>query len=59
MKVIKITEEAYKVLVALSEEVEKPISEVASTLIVNKDREIRMCERVAKELMVGSNQVTE
>ena len=55
MKVIKVTEAAYNVLAALSEETEKPISEVASTLIINKDREIRISERVVKELITRGN----
>lgn len=52
MKVIKITDDAYKAVVALSKEVEKPISEVASMLIINKDKEIRLTEKVIKELAV-------
>lgn len=58
MKVIKITDDAYKAVVALSKEVEKPISEVASMLIINKDKEIRLTEKVIKELAVEDEKVT-
>ena len=58
MKVIKITDDAYKSVVALSKEVEKPISEVASMLIINKDKKIRLTEKVIKELEVEGEKVT-
>lgn len=59
MKVIKISDEAYNVVLSLAEEVERPISEVASMLIINKDRCVRMSEKTIKMLEVDSNQVTE
>lgn len=58
MKAIKITDDAYKVVVALSKEVKKPISEVASMLIINKDKKIRLTEKVIKELEVEGEKVT-
>lgn len=58
MKAIKISDEAYNAVSLLADEVDRPISEVASMLIINKDRCIRMSEKTIKTLEVDSNRVT-
>lgn len=52
MKTIKISDEAYQVVNALAKETKLNISDVASTLIINKDNQIQMGEKVVKTLEV-------
>ena len=49
-EVIRISKSAYQILSALSEETKSPISDIASTLIVCKDMELRLSEKVIKSI---------
>lgn len=58
MKAIKISDEAYRVISLLAKQVDMPISKVASLVIVNKDKQIRMAEKTVSTLIVESSEVT-
>lgn len=49
-KVIKISDEAYQILRDLSVQTEDSISNIASFLIINKNREIRFSERTVRDI---------
>ena len=52
MKTIKISDEAYQVIKTLADDTERNISDVASMLIINKNNQIQMGEKIVKTLVV-------
>lgn len=53
MRVIKVNDEAYYILEHLAKETESTIAEVASKLIINKDKQLRFENRVVKNISIA------